>query len=73
MERNNAFSLGKLFLWIDIGFINSLGFGTFVSVAQKPKSIQKRFLAGYLLYVLQLFSVEFTRAYFSLQRNGGII
>jgi hypothetical protein len=55
VERNNPFSLGKLFLWVDYLVPPGLEFGTFVSVAKKPKSLPKRFLAGYFLHVFQLF------------------
>jgi hypothetical protein len=39
VERNNTFSLGKLFLRFDIGFFGSLGFRAFISLAKKSKDI----------------------------------
>jgi hypothetical protein len=61
--------LGKLFLWIDYRFAIGLEFGTIISVAKKPKSLPKGFLAGHFLYVFQLFPVEFDCPYFSFKRN----
>jgi hypothetical protein len=70
VEGDNAFPLGKLFLWIDTRFFNSLGFGVALSVAEEPKSFSKRLLAGHFLYVFQFFSAEFNRAHFPLKCHG---
>jgi hypothetical protein len=73
VEGNNPLPLGKLFLWIVIDFAIGMGFGIIISMAKKPKSLPKGFLAGHFLYVFQFFSVEFNCTYFFIQRYSGVV